>query len=567
MKKLLSLISICLLSQWVSGQTPKWVEKAKRSVFSVITYDQNNGILNTGNGFFVSEDGTALSDYSLFKGASRAVIINSDGKQMDIERILGANEMYDVVKFRVGILSKKVPALQVATSPSAAQADVWLLPYSTQKSVNSTHGKIKNADNASGNYVYYTLEMKLKDKMVSCPVMNTEGQVIGLVQKSAMKDTASVCYAVDARLADAQKITAFSVNDQALRSIGIKKMLPDTEEQALIYLFMASSQLSSTDYLSLLTDFVESYPNSSDGYLRRANQYLFLSKDDASYLDKASKDLEQALKVATKKDDAEYNVAKFIYAYQLSKPETTFGDWTFDRALEYIQSAYEHNPLPIYMQLEGDIFFAQANYEKAYSCYEQVNQSNLASPASFYSAAKTKQLMKGDPKEVLSLMDSCIVRCPRPVTADVSSYLLERAQVAMECQEYRKALGDYDDYFKSVNGEVNDLFYYYREQSALMSKQYQRALDDIRKAVELNPKEMLYRAENAALNLRVGRYDEAITIVNEALKLDPKYGELYRILGICQLQLKQKDKACTNFAKAKELGDPNAEALIEKHCK
>ena len=48
------------------GTNPKWVEKAKRAVFSIVTYDKNDKMLNTGNGFFVSEDGLALSDYTLF---------------------------------------------------------------------------------------------------------------------------------------------------------------------------------------------------------------------------------------------------------------------------------------------------------------------------------------------------------------------------------------------------------------------------------------------------------------------------------------------------------------------
>lgn len=89
------------------------VEKAKRAVFSVVTYDKNDKMLNTGNGFFVSEDGLALSDYTLFKGAERAVVITSEGKQMPVSLILGANDMYDVIKFRVAITEKKVPALIV----------------------------------------------------------------------------------------------------------------------------------------------------------------------------------------------------------------------------------------------------------------------------------------------------------------------------------------------------------------------------------------------------------------------------------------------------------------------
>ena len=59
-KKLLLMLTLCLLAQWSVAQAPKWVDKAKRAVFSVVTYDQNDKILNTGNGFFVTEDGVAL---------------------------------------------------------------------------------------------------------------------------------------------------------------------------------------------------------------------------------------------------------------------------------------------------------------------------------------------------------------------------------------------------------------------------------------------------------------------------------------------------------------------------
>ena len=92
-KNLLTTLLLCLLTQWSIAQAPKWVDKAKRAVFSVITYDQGDKILNTGNGFFVTEDGVALSDYGLFKGAQRAVIINYEGVQMPVETILGANDM------------------------------------------------------------------------------------------------------------------------------------------------------------------------------------------------------------------------------------------------------------------------------------------------------------------------------------------------------------------------------------------------------------------------------------------------------------------------------------------
>ena len=568
MKKILILpLLLFFLIQGSMAQTPKWVEKAKRAVFSVVTYDKNDKMLNTGNGFFVSEDGLALSDYTLFKGAERAVVITSEGKQMPVSLILGANDMYDVIKFRVAITEKKVPALIVAKTAPAVGADAWMLPYSTQKSIACVTGKVKEVSKVAGEYHYYTLGMQMKDKMVSCPVMNAEGQVFGIAQKSSGIDTVTTCYAAGAAFAMAQKISALSLGDAALKKIGIRKGLPETEDQALVYLFMASSSLSGDDYEKLLDDFIRQFPANADGYLRRANYYAAKGKDDQTWYDKALADFNQALKVAQKKDDVYYNICKLMYAYQLSKPEKTYKDWTYDTALQNVRQAIAIDPLPIYIQMEGDILFAQQDYAGALAAYEKVNASNIASPATFFSAAKTKELAKGDPKEVVALMDSCIARCPQPITADFAPYLLERAQMNMNAGQPRNAMLDYDAYHTAVKGEVNDVFYYYREQAALKARQFQRALDDIVKAIEMNPTDLTYQAEHAVVNLRVGRYEEAIQILNNILKADPKYAEAYRLLGLCQIQLKKTDEACGNFKKAKELGDPNVDELITKYCK
>ncbi|WP_274972697.1 tetratricopeptide repeat protein [Bacteroides fluxus] len=566
MKKILLTLTLCLLAQWGVAQAPKWVEKAKRAVFSVVTYDREDKILNTGNGFFVTEDGIALSDYSLFKGAQRAVVINSEGVQMPVEAVMGADDMYDVVKFRVGISGKKVPALALATVSPAVNTEVCLLPYSTQKDRSYTAGKVKEAAKIAEKYFYYTLDMHLKDKMVSCPVMTADGQVFGLAQKSSGQDTATVCYAIDANFAMAQNISALSYGDMALKGIGIKKALPDTEEQALVFLYMASSQLAPEKYMEVLNDFISLYPNSADGYLRRASQQLYLSVDEAS-MDKVAADMDKALEVAQKKDDAYFNRAKMIYNYQLGKPEKVYKDWTLDKALEEIRKAIAIEELPVYVQQEGDILFAKQDYPAAYASYDKVNKSNLASAATFFSAAKTKEMMQAPAEEVLALMDSCMVRFTEPYTEAAAPYLLERAQARMNAGQARSAMLDYDAYFKAVNGNVNDLFYYYREQAALKAKQYQRALDDLAKAIELNPKDLTYRAELAVVNIRVGRNEDALNVLKAALEVDPKYAEAYRLMGIAQIQMKQKNEACASFAKAKELGDTNVDALIEKHCK
>ena len=211
--------------------------------------------------------------------------------------------------------------------------------------------------------------------------------------------------------------------------------------------------------------------------------------------------------------------------------------------------------------------FAKQDYPAALTSYEKVNRTNLASPASFFNEAKTMELLERDPKEIVAVMDSCIAHCQQPVSATDAPYLLERAQMNMNAGLYRPAMLDYDTYYKAVNGQVNDVFFYLREQAAIKGRQYQRALDDIAEAIRLNPKEVLYYAEQAVVNMRVNRFDEAIGILENAISINPDYAEAYRLLGICQVQLKKMKEACDNFAKAKSLGDPSVDSLIEKHCK
>lgn len=189
MKKYVLLLACILGSGSIWAQSlPKWAEKAKKAVFSVITYGQDNKILNTGNGFYIDENGTAVSDYSLFKNAHHAVVVTADGKELPVTLILGANDIYDVIKFQTEVPKKMTAILPSASTPQKGET-VYVLPYSTQKAANGRTGTISNLDSIANNSFYYTINMKTGDKIVSCPLMNTQGEVVGLIQKNS--DSAS----------------------------------------------------------------------------------------------------------------------------------------------------------------------------------------------------------------------------------------------------------------------------------------------------------------------------------------------------------------------------------------
>ena len=565
MKKTIWIMTCCLVAQLASAQAPKWAEKAKKAVFSVVTYDKENKIKGTGNGFYIDAQGTALSDYTLFENAARAVVINADGKQQDVSRILGANSMYDIVKFNTPI-DKKQTTLTLASQPAKVGETVYLLPYSTQKATTLQTGKVTSVDSIGNNSFYYTLEMKTGEKTVSCPIMNANGEVLGLIQKNA-SDESMESYAIGASYGASLAISALSMNDGALNKIGIKKALPDTEEQALVFLYMSSEQMDKETYLSVLNDFLSQYPHSMEGYIRRANYYM--SMKDTSKYPLADEDLKKAIEVSSSKEDAMFQVAKAMYSYLISlEGKEGYEEWSYDKTLELIRDAIQKNSQPIYVQLEGDVLFAQGKYGEAFNCYDKVNQSSLASAATFYSASKAKQLTEGsDINEVLALMDSAIVKLSKPYFGEAAPYFYERADLRAQAGKYREAVMDYNTFYDAVSGDVTAYFYFQREQAEMQCRMYQQALNDINKAVEMAPEEVDYWVEKGSVHLRVNQLDEAIAAFNKALSMNDQYAAAYRMLGYCQAMQKKNKEACANFARAKELGDEVVDQLIEKYCK
>ena len=100
---------------------PGSVQKSAKSVFTLTTFDKGGNIISSTQGVFIDNKGTAISTFKPFVGATRASIVDASGKSMDVDAILGADELYDVAKFRV---LGNTPAANIATEPSAAGSKV-----------------------------------------------------------------------------------------------------------------------------------------------------------------------------------------------------------------------------------------------------------------------------------------------------------------------------------------------------------------------------------------------------------------------------------------------------------
>lgn len=559
----LSLVSLSVIAQ----QSPKWAKKARTAVFSVITYDSENKILNTGNGFFINTDGEAVADYGLFKGAERAVVITTNGKQLPVTHILGANEMYDLVKFRIDAGKEKLTALSVDTLGVQKGETVWMLPYSTSKAVDCPTGKVEDRVTAAERYAYYTLRLPVTDKLTSCPVMNEAGHVVALVQKPYSGQENMTSYAVDALFATNLSIGALTGNSPALRAIGIKKALPPTEQEALVYLYMNSGR-ASEEYLNLLNEFIEIYPNNAEGFQRRATLYV-QSFRDSLHFELAEADMKQALELNPNKADAHYALCRLIYTNAVNEQPVKYKDWTLEKALGEINQALVTDTLPLYYQTKGDLHLALRQYPEAYAAYSYVNASNMATAATWMAAAQTLQLMGDTARtaEVVTLIDHAVNTYAKPYPREAAPYIWHRAQALEADGRPREAVKDYNEFHTLMGGQVSAAFYYHRAQAALAGRLNQMAVDDIHHAVEMNPDNVDYLIEKASICTRFNLSDEGITTCKRIIELTPEYPDAYRLLGLCYIHKGDKKAARTAFLRAKELGDPHAEGLIEKFTK
>ena len=554
MKKFLLILFTIHCSLFTFAQ-PGWVKNASKSVFTLKTFDANGSLIASSNGFFTGTNGEAISSFAPFKGAVRAVIIDASGKEMNVSNMIGANDMYDVAKFRV---AGKTRPLTVATGIAQSGEHVWLLPYLETKSLKN--GVVRKAETFQQDYAYYTIAMQAPEQAISAPLLNDNGEVIGILQP-AVSGADSLCYAISARFADSLKVNGLSINDPTLKLTQIRMEMPESLDDANLMMYMASASTDSAGYARLISDFIQKFPNAPDGYAYRAQ----FASNYGDYTT-AEQDMEKAIKLSVNKDNEHYTYARLIYNKAIYQTDKPYESWNLDKALGEAREAWNINPVPAYRELEANILYAQKNYAEAYDRFIELTKSNMLTAETWYCAAQCKGQLK-DTTAMIALLDSAMNMFSKPYLKQAAPYLWARANAKFDAKRYREAVSDMNDYEQLMTADVNANFYYIRHQAEIEGRLFQQALNDITKATRMEPKNTFYLAEKASLELRVGMYDEAGETANEIKVIEPDNSDGYLFLGLSQCMKGKKKEGLVNLEKAKELGYPQADALIEKYAK
>lgn len=553
---MLFIAAMTLLATATASAQAKWSKNVAKTTLTLKTFAPNGNLIGSGNGFFISTNGEAVSNFAPFKGANRAVVIDANGNEQQVECIIGANDIYDVAKFKVS--ATKTAAVTAATAKSQDGSIVWMMPYAAKKVPAMVMGTVNKVETPSDKYAYYTFQMQVPETAGGCPLFNDNGEAVGIMQQPA--GDSGTGYAVSLNMATDLKPSPLIFSDPTLSATMIKKALPDDVKDATVTLFTSQSLADSTTKATIIDDFIKKFPNSAEGYKYRAQANMAIR-----HFADADADMQQAIKVDGN-DDTYYTYARMIYSHNVyDSPENIYAPWSLDKAEQAITDAIGKNPQPVYSALKAQIKFAQKQYAEAFDIYTQLTKSGNATADNFYGAAMCKAQM-GDSIAMLALLDSTVATFSEPYIRDAAPYILARAEARMAQGKMREAVHDLNNYEKLMP-QVNDHFYYIRFNAERQCRLFQQALNDIRQAISKNDRNPLYYSEKASLEIRVKLYDDAIATAKELITVTPDSSDGYLFLGLAQCLKGNKVEGRRNLEKAKELGDTQAQGLIDKYGK
>jgi Flp pilus assembly protein TadD len=564
-RKTLYTLLLCLTTLTSYAQ-PKFASKVSKGIVSLNTYDRQGNLMHQGTAFFVGANGEAVADYRLFKNAYQASIVDASGKQIDVDCILGADDTYSMVRFHVNTKGNAI--IPSVTSFQPMNSTVFVLGRKSGGVLSDVQATVADTAMIQGKYVYYGLDKTVDEALIGAPVFNESGTLVGMLHPQIGDKN----YVLDIRFRNELKIQPFPTSSAsvALGNIFIPKALPDTQEEALVYLYTKSRSASNEEYMDLVNRFVAAYPKNAEGYLRRATPLIDLTR-----FDEADSDLQQYLSLVDDKAIGNYNVASLIFDKLRLQPEPAYEKWNEDVAIQYVDKALSFNASKPeeeqklektrYRILKGQLLMNKPDYDGALAVYEELNRESGGVPTYLYAISLAREGRGDSIEAVMEPIDSAIAKFGNPLPSEASNYVIRRGQLYANAGKYREAVQDYNQYAYLMNNQVSPIFYYERSQIEVNARMYQPALDDIDKAIELAPREPLYHMERAALAVRVSMFDECIESCQTALRLNPDIIDAYRILGYAQLQKGDKTSARQNLQKAIDMGDETARMLMNTY--
>ena len=554
MKKTTIYIICMLICQGITAQVQKWQKKAHDLQVTVYTWNET-GKMQEAQGVWIDATGHAVTQYDIMKGAVRACVTDAKGKEYQVTSIDGASSLYNTAVLATN--AKKTTAPAVYSTQPAVGERIWLMPTSkTDVKVPATEDSITKIDFFYDVYSYISLDRPLEERQIGVPAMNAAGEIIGITQAAGRND--SRAYVIDIRFAQQLRLSVMDATRQDYRDIHIVKTLPDEEKDAQTFIYLYGTQ-DTVQYMAMTESFIRMFPANSAGHMMKAEMLCAQGK-----YDEAAQTYQNALKIKDiAQDEIMYSMARMMYQAANRTP-SPYPAWTLQNAIDQTNSAIAVNDLPIYHTLKAHCLFGQKNYDEAETEFLNVCKTNMRSAENFIYASQCRQMRGDSIQDIIEMQDSALACFSKPYPKDAAPILLLRAVNLAQAGRKREAIADYNAYEHLTGGSsLTYLFYYEREQLEAQCRMYPAALNDIERAIKLNPEEAILHAELASLNYRVNQLDDAERAAREAIRVNGNFSDAWRILGVIMRDKGKAEESRKALEKAAELGDEIAEKLLK----
>ena len=556
MRKSFVLIMTLLFSVALSAaeKLPKKVDKARQAVASVLTY-KDGQLKGSGTAVLVGSKGDVLVSYGLMYRSDSAVVIDAKGKARPVTGIVGLNSLYDCVRMRVGA-DKKLLGMPLSATGTSVGDELYMLAYGNKGTGAVTKVKVSAVDSLYSN-AYYTLDVNMQESYESLPLVNADGELVAVMQPMAVGDSCS--YAIASTITDELVATSVTYGRGYYNGIGVRTLLPEDKESALSCLYMQAVVGDSLSFRRTVNDFIAAYPNAHEGYMSRAEYMAVYCRD----MDGASADWGKALSLGDKDAEVYFNKAKVIYSIVQSGDTVSHKILSKDNAFAALDKAIELDAQPLYINYKADALLENGMFEGAYECYVSLAGTSLRSAEVFARAAQCQGSLKNYGVAV-ELMDSAIGCFDEHSLKEASPYILTRALLKYSAGRYREAVFDYNRYEEVMGAVPNANFYYMRSQAEVKGKMFQQALNDLERAISIEPGNAAFYLEKGLLCYKVNLLEDGALALEDAKKIVPDAPDVYYIQGCIYFKAGNKALAVENLQKAVSLGHPDAQVKLDE---
>ncbi|MCL2365582.1 MAG: trypsin-like peptidase domain-containing protein [Oscillospiraceae bacterium] len=151
---------------------------ASPAVFLIHVYDRNDELVKHGSGFFISDDGLAITNYHVVVGGGSIFITMYDGEEFEVAGLYDFDRLNDTALIRVH--GEDFPYLNVSDTPLQTGATVYALGSPLGLQASFSRGIVSQARRELYGMTFIQLDAAISTGSSGGALLDAFGRVVGV---------------------------------------------------------------------------------------------------------------------------------------------------------------------------------------------------------------------------------------------------------------------------------------------------------------------------------------------------------------------------------------------------